>query len=59
MADLHRLSHEWDRVPLFERLRAPEASELNFGVIGLVLLATLAIAVALMFPEAQLAPVEF
>jgi hypothetical protein len=32
---------------------------LNFGVVALVLLATLTIAVGLMFPDAQVATTEF
>jgi hypothetical protein len=37
----------------------PQPSELNFGTIILVLLATLTIAVALMFPDAQVATTDF
>jgi hypothetical protein len=33
--------------------------EMNFGLIAMVLLATLAIIVTLMFPEIQLQPAEF
>jgi hypothetical protein len=53
------LSLEGDCESSVEALLARQASELNFGVIALVLLATLAIAVALMFPDAQVATTDF
>jgi hypothetical protein len=56
MSGAHRLSLELDREPSFPSLRW--ASELNFGVITLALLATLAVVVTLMFPEIQLQPVD-
>jgi hypothetical protein len=56
MSGAHRLSLEWDREPSFPSLRW--ASELNFGVITMALLATLAVVVTLMFPEIQLQPVD-
>jgi hypothetical protein len=52
MSGAHRLSLEWNRRPSFPSLRWP--SELNFGVIALALLATLAVVVTLMFSEIQL-----
>jgi hypothetical protein len=56
MSGARRLSREWDHDPSFLSLRWP--SELNFGVIAMALLATLAIVVTLMFPEVQLQPVD-
>jgi hypothetical protein len=56
MSGAHRLSLEWNRQPSFPSLRWQ--SELNFGVIALALLATLAVVVTLMFPEIQLQPVD-
>jgi hypothetical protein len=56
MSGAHHLSLKWDRDPSFLSLRW--ASELNFGVITLALLATLAVVVTLMFPEIQLQPVD-
>jgi hypothetical protein len=56
MSGAHRLSLEWNRRLSFPPFRWP--SELNFGVIALALLATLAVVVTLMFPEIQLQPVD-
>jgi hypothetical protein len=56
MSGARRLSREWDHEPSF--LSFPWLSKLNFGVIAMVLLATLAIVVTLMFPEVQLQPVD-
>jgi hypothetical protein len=53
MSGQRRLSREGKRrLPLL-------ASEWNFGLIAMVLLATLAIIVTLKFPEIQLQPPEF
>jgi hypothetical protein len=57
MAGLHRLSREWDRKPSAPSHR--RAPKLDFDLILMILLATLAITVTLMFPEIQLAPSEF
>jgi hypothetical protein len=57
MAGLHRLSRERDRqLSALSHRRAPK---LHFGLILMILLATLAIAVTLMFPEIQWPPAEF
>jgi hypothetical protein len=57
MAGLHRLSPEWDRKPSAPSHR--RTPKLDFGLILMILLATLAITVTLMFPEIQLSPPEF
>jgi hypothetical protein len=54
--DLHRLSREARRKSSFVTLRS---SDLNFGLIAMVLLATLAIAVTVMFPDVTLPTLEF
>jgi hypothetical protein len=59
MASLRLLSLEGGCESSFEPLLMWRASELNFGVVALVLLATLTIAVALMFPDAQVATTDF
>jgi hypothetical protein len=51
MSGERRLSREGDRKPSILPIRL---SEMNFGLIPMVLLATLAIVVTLMFPEIQL-----
>jgi hypothetical protein len=56
MAGLHRLSGEGDRESSVLPLR--RASKLNFGLIFMILLATLAIVVTLMFPEIQFSPAD-
>jgi hypothetical protein len=56
MSGEHRLSREGDRKRSIPSFRL---SELNFGMIAMVLLATLAIIVTVMFPEVQLQPAEF
>jgi hypothetical protein len=48
MSGQHRLSREGNRAP------SPVVSNLNFGLIAMVLLATLAITATLMFPDVQL-----
>jgi hypothetical protein len=55
MSGERRLSREGDRKPSFPAFRL---SEMNFGLIAMVLLATLAIIVTLMFPEIQLQPAD-
>jgi hypothetical protein len=56
MSGERRLSREGDRKPSILPFRL---SEMNFGLIAMVLLATLAIIFTLMFPEIQLQPAEF
>jgi hypothetical protein len=56
MAGLHRLSREADRKPSVLSFR--RAPKFNFGLILMILLATLAIAVTLLFPEVQLSTAE-
>jgi hypothetical protein len=56
MSGERRLSREGDRKLSILPFRL---SEMNFGLIAMVLLATLAIIVTLMFPEIQLQPAEF
>jgi hypothetical protein len=56
MSGERRLSREGDRKPSIPGFRP---SEMNFGLIAMVLLATLAIIVTLMFPEIQLQTVDF
>jgi hypothetical protein len=51
MSGERRLSREGDHKPSILPFRL---SEMNFGLIAMVLLATLAIIVTLMFPEIQL-----
>jgi hypothetical protein len=53
MSGERRLSREGDCKPSFPAFRL---SEMNFGLIAMLLLATLAIIVTLMFPEIQLQP---
>jgi hypothetical protein len=55
MSGERRLSHEGDRKPSSPAFRP---SEMNFGLIAMLLLATLAIIVTLMFPEIQLQPAD-
>ena len=55
MSGLHRLSREALRKPSVSLRRF----DLNFGLIAMVLLATLAIVVTVMFPDATLATLEF
>jgi hypothetical protein len=59
MASLRLLSLEGRRESSFDTLLTRQPSELNFGMIILVLLATLTIAVALMFPDSQAATTDF
>jgi hypothetical protein len=56
MSGLHRLSHDPLRKPSIPSLRRPA---LNFGLIAMVLLATLAIVVTVMFPDATLPALEY
>ena len=58
MAGSARLSHEWDRDPpsLVSHVRV---GELIFGVICLVVLTTLAMVVALTFPNLEWAAIDF
>jgi hypothetical protein len=56
MSGLQRLSGEGFRTSSFILLRS---SDLNFGLIAIVLLATLAIATAVMLPNATLPTLEF
>jgi hypothetical protein len=56
MSGPHRLSRDGLRKPSVPSLRR---SVLNFGLIAMVLLATLAIVVTVMFPEAVLSPGEY
>jgi hypothetical protein len=56
MSGGRRLSREGDRKPSILPFRL---SKMNFGLIAMLLLATLAIIVTLMFPEIQLQPAEF
>jgi hypothetical protein len=49
-----RLSRKTERGPSSRRMR-----QWNFGLVAFVLLATLAIAAALMFPDVQSAPPTF
>jgi hypothetical protein len=53
MSGQRRLFREGNRAPSLL------ASRWNFGMIAMVLLATLAIIVTLKFPEIQLQPAEF
>ncbi len=55
MSGERRVSREGDRKPSFPSFRP---SELNFGLIAMVLLATFAVIVTLMFPEIQLQPAD-
>ena len=56
MSGLQRLSRDALRTSSFVTRRS---SDLNFGLIAFVLLATLVIALALMSPEATLPALEF
>jgi hypothetical protein len=58
MAGSARLSREWDRDPssLVSHFRA---GELIFGVVCLLVLATLAIVVALTFPDLERTTIDF
>jgi hypothetical protein len=56
MSGPHRLSRDGFRKPSVPWLRR---STLNFGLIAMVLLAMLAIAVTVMFPEANLPAGEY
>jgi hypothetical protein len=56
MSGPHRLSRDGLRKPSVPSLRR---SAVNFGLIAMVLLATLAIVVTLMFPEASLPASEY
>ena len=56
MSGLQRLSREALRTSSFVTRRS---SDLNFGLIAIVLLATLAIAFAVMLPDATLPTLEF
>jgi hypothetical protein len=56
MSGPHRLTRDGFRKPSVPSLRR---SALNFGLIAMVLLATLAIVVTVMFPEATLPAGEY
>jgi hypothetical protein len=56
MSGLHRLSRDAVVKPSVPSLRW---SALNFGLIAMVLLATLAIVVTVMFPDATLPALEY
>jgi hypothetical protein len=57
MSGLARLSRERDRDP--SSVSHLRAGELIFGVVSLVVLATLAIVVALGFPSLERTPIDF